>query len=167
MLSRGGTTDSVPSDAATLSVVAEPLNAGGRPSVKTPENREKILAEIRQGTPKSCAAPYCGVSYRSFKEWQVEDPSLVEDVRAAEAVYYQALQQRADALSVVDGSVLKVLLARRMPRVYGQPAKPKEAGTTINNTVNNFVTINEAERTEFQMRERAALAQLGVGNGRN
>ena len=54
------------------------------------------------------------------------------------------------------------LLERRARKLYGKPEAAKEAAGSTHVTVNNFVTINEVERTGFQMRERAALEQLGL-----
>lgn len=57
----------------------------GRPTVRTPELIERILARVRDGWPRGRAAEREGIDARTLRRWQAEDPDLLSDLKGAEA----------------------------------------------------------------------------------
>ena len=156
-------------DVSTTADVDAPKDLGGRPTVKTPENREKILAEVRTGTPKTCAAVYAGIGRSTFQEWENEDPSFVEALEDAEQVYFDSLRKKVEEGRLQSGKghdwrASFALLERRDRKTYG--AKEAAASSvTVHNTANITVVISPEQLANLQERRKAALE--GLTSGRN
>jgi hypothetical protein len=60
----------------------------GRPTIRTPENRERILHLLANGLDYGAAANALGISYSSFWQWRRDEPEFdqaCEHVRAQRA----------------------------------------------------------------------------------
>jgi hypothetical protein len=56
---------------------------GGRPSVKTSENCQKLLEVIRTGLPLKFAAASVGITYDALNQWREKDPKFSKEVELA------------------------------------------------------------------------------------
>ena len=142
-----------------------PSHSVGRPTLRTPANREKILAQILSGIPKSCTDV---VSYSLLKEWQAEDPTLLEEMQQAENAYFDKLRKEVQGGTLINGvpdwRAAAFLLERRDKTNYGKP-DAKAASLTVNNTANITVVLSPEQLANLQERRRVAME--GLTGGRN
>ena len=155
----------MPDATSTLDVAVAPSNIGGRPSVKTPENRALIIAEVRAGAPKSCQSI---VGRSTLAEWENEDPTLTEEIEAAERAWFEerrkAIERSSSPMGGHDWRADAWLLERRARKLYGKP-DTAQGSVTVNNTANITIQISPEQLADLQARRRAATE--GLMNGRN
>jgi len=64
------------------------LNQNGRPTVRTPENREALIHAIEDvGLCNTSAAEYVGICYETFRLWMLDDPDFFADISRARAKF--------------------------------------------------------------------------------
>src|SRR5947209_7034134 len=101
-----------------------PHNPGGRPTKRTPRNRELILAQVRKGVPWQLSARAAGLSPQTLESWCSDDPTLWEELDRAQAEFTLELANDFNKLARKDPKVLLELLKLRSPESYGSHSHP-------------------------------------------
>lgn len=107
-------------------MTAEGANAGGRPSVLTPEVRKKLLSGLRCGLSRAAAATRAGIGARTLREWMARtdaaEPyaSLRAEVEAVEADCEARLTAVVLKAALADPNQARWLLERRFPQTWGR-----------------------------------------------
>lgn len=73
--------------------------SGGRPSVRTPEVRARLVEALKLGATYSDALQAAGLCRSTFHDWRREDPSLVEELEAARAYHRLMALRRIERAS--------------------------------------------------------------------
>jgi hypothetical protein len=126
-------------------MTAEGANAGGRPSVLTPEVRRKLLSGLRCGLSRAAAATRAGIGARTLREWMARtdtaEPyaSLRAEIEAVEADCEARLSAVVFKAALADPNQARWLLERRFPQTWGRrtvvvdetPPRPKSLVETF------------------------------------
>ena len=143
-------------------MTAEGANAGGRPSVLTPEVRKKLLAGLRCGLSRAAAATRAGIGARTLREWMARtdaaEPyaSLRAEVEAIEADCEARLTAVVFKAALADPNQARWLLERRFPQRWARrPIEPEPEAETKGSAL-GFWERMKAATAERKARESGA-----------
>jgi hypothetical protein len=100
----------------------------GRPTKLTPEMRDKICAQLRNGLFRRHAAALAGIPEQTLSEWYHrgarDEKGVYRDffhaVNAAEAEFAQAGSEMMRAAVAHNPKLMQWFLSRRFPELYGR-----------------------------------------------
>jgi len=84
--------------------------------------RPRVLAFLRRGLHRTDAARAAGITYKTFREWELADGAFREAVKKAEADSREALVERIQAAAEdpKHWTAAAWLLERRSPKRWGR-----------------------------------------------
>ena len=97
-----------------------PAYNGGRPTVRTPENAERICELIRDGMPTRWAAIHAGVSESVFFAWQASDTDFREKIKAARAAKIKKFVKYVADAAPANWAAAMTLLERTEHEDFGR-----------------------------------------------
>lgn len=89
-------------------------------SKRTPENREKFMALMREGVPISQACRAVGFSETTYKNWKKEDPTFEDEVARNQAECGNELHKVVMGGARDDPEFALKVLARLFPEHYSE-----------------------------------------------
>ncbi len=92
--------------------------AGGRPTKRTDEARDLIIAALKKGYPRSSAAAAGGIAYSTLREWEKAFPEFSEALEKAEGAAKSDLVDKVAAAKSWQAAAW--LLERRWPTEFAQ-----------------------------------------------
>jgi transposase len=92
----------------------------GRPTKRTPEAQERILAALRKGMTKKAAAAAGGMGYSTLNEWEHDEPEFADAVKAAESDSQQELLKKIWTASDQQWQAAAWMLERRWPQDFAR-----------------------------------------------
>jgi transposase len=92
----------------------------GRPTKRTPEAQERILAALRKGMTKKAAAAAGGMGYSTLNEWEHDEPEFADAVKAAESDSQEALLRKIWTASDQQWQAAAWMLERRWPQDFAR-----------------------------------------------
>lgn len=88
------------------------MSQTGRPSVRTPEVRARLVEALKLGATYHDAIQAAGLCRSTFHDWRREDPSLVEELEAARAYHRLMALKRIERAAKRDWKAASYLLDR-------------------------------------------------------
>ena len=102
----------------------------GRPTKRTPDRAEKILAALRQGTTIATAVRAAGLGLSAFKTWRASDATFAAAIKKAIAEGEAALIGIVQRATPKHWQAAAWLLERRWPQRWARreppPVEPRE-----------------------------------------
>jgi len=102
----------------------------GRPTKRTPERAEKILAALRQGMTIATAVRAAGLGLSAFKTWRASDEAFAAAIKKAIAEGEAALVGVVQRATPKHWQAAAWLLERRWPERWARreppPVEPRE-----------------------------------------
>lgn len=98
----------------------KPTAKMGRPTKRTPANREQILRNIRAGLLPDIAAETCGLARQTFREWRLEDLEFAGEVEQARAMAIARKVGYIEQESAHSWKAAAWLLERADPSSFGK-----------------------------------------------